>query len=141
MNDDHVALTRCFFCGGSNNILLATRYHQTSNHIMVPDHSLKTYHDKVIDLEPCPKCQDYMEQGIILITINDERSDEGWEKQHIPNPFRVGGFFVVTEAAIRRLLDGSMLEWCLKHRWIFIDYKAAEQIGLTHERKDTHEDK
>lgn len=145
MRDDHVALTKCFFCLEDGCILLATRYRQDGS----PLHSLKPYHGKVVDMTPCSKCAEYMKQGIILITIDPAKSEPGWEKPApiyhkanpwsqqeeypgIPNPYRAGGFIVVTEDAIRRWLANQkdLLDWCLKHRWMFIEHEAAIQAGM-----------
>ena len=128
---DYVALTRCYFCGEADRILLATRYHRVGND-MEPIHDLKPFHDKVMDMEPCTKCAGFMKQGIILMTIDPDLSEKDWNKQPIPNPYRAGGFFVVTEEAIRRMLQKNkvMLDWCLKHRWMFIEHKAAKLAGL-----------
>lgn len=147
MSEDHVALTRCYFCGEGSTILLATRY-TGQGRDMRPVHSLKPLHDKVIDMEPCSKCAGYMKQGIIILTIDESLSEPGWEKPEpirykesswgpektrpgIPNPYRTGGFFVVTEDCIRRMIDDKALrEQTLKCRFLFVEHKAAKAMGL-----------
>lgn len=129
--DDHVALTRCYFCGEPDKILLATKYYHTKSG-MQPIHSLKPMHDKVIDMEPCSKCQEWMKQGIILLTIDEIKSDEGWNKQPIPNPYRTGGFSVIRDEAFARMMPpGEIREFALRKRFMFIDQEVAEKIGLT----------
>ena len=130
MNKSHVALTRCYFCGEPDKILLATRYVAGE-----PVKDLSPAHDKVIDMEPCKKCADFMKQGVILLTIDDKKSDKDWNKPDsspgwIPNPFRTGGFFVVTDEFVRKLMNQQMADWAIKHRFMFIEHEAAEQIGL-----------
>lgn len=128
---DHVALTNCYFCGEGSTILLATRYIRLQNGETEPLKDLKEFNGKVVDMTPCSKCQQWMKEGIILITIDERKCEKDWNKEAMPNPWRTGGFYVVKEEAIKRLLSGKMLEWCLKHRWMFIDNRAAIQAGLS----------
>jgi hypothetical protein len=72
-----------------------------------------------------------MKQGIILITIDGAKSDPGWEKSDMPNPYRTGGFFVVKEEAVERLFSHQeALAFAKKHRWLFIEHEVAEQLGM-----------
>jgi hypothetical protein len=93
-------------------------------------------HGKVINMDPCNKCQGYMQQGVILITIDDEKSGKDWHKpdgsKHwMPNPYRTGGWFVVRDEAIKRMIHpAEMAAWAIKHRWMFIEHAAAERMGL-----------
>lgn len=161
---EHVALTNCFFCGEGSTILLAKEYRrdwQTGK--TEPVHDLAPLHGKVIDMTPCPKCEEFMKQGVIVITIDSAKSDPNWdtppEKQHcwqrvkhcfgdskcqcncegcharwMPNPYRTGCFSVVREDVFRREelrnLIGSVADFALKHRWIFVEHEAAERIGF-----------
>lgn len=43
-------------------------------------------------LDPCDKCRDYMEQGILLISVDPKRTQD----RH--NPYRTGGWVVIKEA-------------------------------------------
>ena len=125
-----VALTKCFFCMGDNYILLHKRMGDVSE-----------YHGKVIDTTPCNECKEFMEQGVILLTIDPEKSQDGWEKNDIPNPYRTGGFFVVTETGFRGLFETEEEEaykFGIKHRWMFIEHVVAVQIGLMKEEQDEH---
>ena len=122
-----VALTRCYFCGGSGDILLNTR-------LSAPmAKKVKDMDGKVINMDPCQKCREFMGQGVILITFDPDKSEEGWNKGPVPNPWRTGGFFVLKDDAVRRLLGSeneAMLRFALEHRWMFIEHAAAEKIGL-----------
>ena len=121
----HVALTKCFFCMGDHQIILHKRLGDVSE-----------FHGKVVDLSPCNKCQEYMEQGIILLTIDESKSPDGWEKDKVPNPFRTGGFFVITEEGFKGIFnteDHPALTFGLKHRWMFIEHQAAVEMGLIEE--------
>lgn len=141
----HVALTTCFFCGEGNEILLAARYDRSGR----PVQDLAPFHGRVCTMNPCQKCEELMTQGIILLSIDDEKSDPDWNKpppsEHtyvqgrgwveeqaawMPNPYRTGGFFVLREEAVRRIFTGEPLDFALKHRWCFIEHRAAELLGL-----------
>jgi hypothetical protein len=157
-----IALTKCFYCQESNEILLQTR------NIGHKDARIERMHGHVINMRPCPTCEGYMQQGIILITIDSGKSTPGWHKppadcprcngsgrtdqfnsrkcetcggdgkgyhSHIPNPWRTGGWWVVREEAVKRILGPhksaqSSLQQALKYRWLFIEHEAAEKLGF-----------
>lgn len=138
---EHVALTKCYFCNEDNEILLARTY----THNGEPLHDLAPYHGKVASMTPCNKCEGYMKQGVILLTIDAEKSGPNWnkppvgaEKGWMPNPYRTGGFFVVRDEAIKRMFD-SMADWAIKHRWMFIEHEAAEKLGFFKQENNTDE--
>lgn len=128
----HVALTKCFFCGKGNEILLDRRLKDIS-----------ALHDKVRNMNPCNECQELMNKGIILIGIDEEKSDQGWSvppvsleqrKSWIPNPYRSGAFVAITEQAFERLInEPSLVEYGKKHRWMFIEHKALVHMGAIKE--------
>lgn len=137
---DICAIPKCFYCGeDKNEILLATRF---INGNPYPD--MSKAHGKVIDMEPCDKCQALMGQGVILLTIDADKSPQGWNVPQYynkrrssdpdvlipPNPYRTGGFFVLRDEAIARMFDDSMAQQVLRCRWSFIEHEAAERIGL-----------
>jgi len=76
-----------------------------------------------IDKEPCQKCQDYMEQGIILISVKD--GEEG------DNPYRTGGWVVVKEEVIKRMASSEELaDNIIKSRVSFVDDETWNLLGL-----------
>lgn len=120
-----VGLAKCYFCGGPNEVIinrLLTR---------VSADRIREADGKVISMDPCSKCADMMKQGVILITISSELSDRDWNMQSMPNPYRTGGFFVVRDEAIRRIVQPKdIADWAIEHRWMFIEHEAAEKLGL-----------
>lgn len=108
------SLSTCFFCGGDKNeVILAGR---------LPGDQ-ESPHKAVWSMEPCDKCKGYMEQGIILISTRDGESGN--------NPYRTGGWCVVTEDAIRRMITpSSLVEDVLLKRIAFLDDSTWDQIGL-----------
>ena len=122
-----VALTKCYFCGEDDRIVL--------NSTLTEHHASKVEqaHGKVIDMEPCAKCQEWMKQGIILLTIDPAKSDPDWNRKPLPNPYRTGGFTVIKEEALKRILPPTMAQWAIKHRFMFIEHEAAEKLGIIKE--------
>jgi hypothetical protein len=126
-----VALTKCYFCGEDDKILLNTR---------LTAHAAKQVrecHQKVVDMDPCPKCRDFMQKGVILIAIDSNKSDPGWNQRPedsqgnwMPNPYRTGGFAVVRDAAIKRILPKDLADHALRHRFMFIEHEAAVKLGI-----------
>jgi hypothetical protein len=132
-----VALTKCFFCGDDNEILLNQRLTQWAAD------RVRKMHGCVVSMHPCSKCEEWMKSGIILIVIDEAKSAHDWnipptlneDREHwMPNPHRTGGFYVITEDAARRVFHPpELLESILRYRWSFIEYNTAVQIGLVKE--------
>lgn len=135
MNSDSfgVALTKCFFCLGDSDIVMNTRLYRGAAK------RVEQLNGKVISLHPCTKCAEFMKRGVILLSFDPEKSDKGWNKQTLPNPYRTGGFFVVRDEAIKRIFDPSVAEFALKNRWIYIEHDAAVSMGLFADREAGHE--
>lgn len=142
MSDDRfgVALTNCFYCQESNEIVINKRLTKP-----MAD-KVKQLDGHVINMNPCSTCEGYMQQGVILITIDPVKSEKDWnippddEKKRegwMPNPHRSGGWFVVRDEAVRRMFTGededfggSVVEWALEHRWMFMEHDVAVMLGL-----------
>lgn len=109
-----VAMIRCYFCGEPKGIMMNTK--------LSPTYAKKVEeaHNKVIDMEPCDKCKEWMKKGIILIGVRDDDKE-----------YRTGHFAVVTENAIQKMLEGTkMLEPVLQHRFAFVDETTWHAFGL-----------
>lgn len=72
--------------------------------------------------EPCPKCQDHMRQGVILIGVNREpRKGE--------EPDRSGHFLVVREEWVRRSITSpELVVDILRKRMAFIPAELARMM-------------
>ena len=122
-----IALTKCYFCGESNEILI-----QMQN-IGYRNRRIEEANGKVIDMCPCPACEDWMKQGVIIITIDNAKSEPDWNHPvagAMPNPYRTGCFAVIKDEAIRRWPKSEATEFALKHRWMFMEHEAAVKIGI-----------
>jgi len=135
VDNNFVALTRCYYCGEPNEIVI-DRYLGHSHH----GKGVSELQDKVIDMRPCNKCEELMKQGVMLIGIipsmcdpnwsappKDKKQAEGW----MPNPYRSGDVVVLKDDAIRRLInDPGMVNYALEKRWIFIDKEVLNMLGI-----------
>lgn len=78
----------------------------------------------VIDKEPCAKCREWMKKGVIFISTKD--GEEGSD-----NPFRTGGWCVVKDEAVSRMISNpKTLETILKARIAFVEDAVWDKIGL-----------
>ena len=73
--------------------------------------------------EPCKECEGYMVQGVILISVQPGPPSS--------NPYRTGGWVVVREDAVRRMITATeLLAQVLKCRWAFVDDETWDKVGL-----------
>lgn len=114
MSKSYVGMSDCFFCGQTKELLL-DRWLRES----LPNRA-------VYNKEPCEICKEYMKQGVILISVSEKLTGENKE-----NPYRTGGWVVVTDEGVKRMLEGAaMLDDILKFRVSFITDEAWQALGL-----------
>lgn len=111
-----VALIKCFFCGNDKGIIMNQR-------LTVRDaQKIEECNGKVVDLEPCDTCKEYMKQGIIFISVKDGSSGM--------NPYRTGGFVVLKDEGVKKCVAPEMYEQVKKTRFAFIDDSTWDALGL-----------
>jgi hypothetical protein len=128
------AIPKCYFCcEDKNEVLIDTRLRH------ITQHKMGELHGKVLDSTPCQKCSDIMELAVILITIDPEKSEPNWNippsnlpknSNWLPNPYRTGGWFGVSDDFVKRVFDPQFQNFALANRFMFIEHDAAEQLGL-----------
>ena len=108
---NYVGMELCFYCQEPKSVLLDRRLKKTLPYGAVYNH------------EPCDACQDWMAQGIILISVvTGARGD---------NPIRTGGWVVVKDDVITRLVnDPALVAHILTQRWAYMPDDAWDRIGL-----------
>jgi hypothetical protein len=75
--------------------------------------------------EPCAECKKHMGMGIILISVDEPKSTD------MKNPWRTGGWAVVSEAFIKRVLNPpELVEAVLKRRMAFMPDEVWDMLGL-----------
>jgi hypothetical protein len=115
------AIPNCFYCNKSKNEILLTTHFRYGE----PSPDMSKYHGKVIDFIPCDTCQGYMKQGVILVSVQD--GQQGNE-----NPYRTGGWWVITLKAAQRMFPSKAEQWNDWHkRFAFIEDEVAKAVGLT----------
>lgn len=120
-----VGMLHCYFCQEPDTIIMNSRLTQAAAK------AVREAHGKILDMTPCAKCKELMGQGVILITIDPAKSEEDWEKEKIPNPYRTGGWFVVRDDYLKRVINpGVALDFALRHRFMFVEHGVAEALGL-----------
>jgi len=77
---------------------------------------------------PCPDCVALMEKGIIFISVRD--GEEKPEKGVIPNPYRTGGWSVLSEEYVIRTFTPDIVEEMLTSRLAFVEDKVWDELGL-----------
>lgn len=117
-----VAMALCYFCNEPSHIIMNTR--------LGPGRAaqVEKMHKKIVDMTPCQKCEDFMKRGIIVIGIDEELSDPGWENEDMPNPYRSGQWLVVTEDFIKRNVTGPLLAQVLNNRFVFVDKSRLPEV-------------
>ena len=127
------AIPVCFFCGEEKKqVLLLGKLQHTEEspfggRVVIED-DIEAPRKSVWDLEPCDKCSEYMEQGIILISAREARN-----KEEQKNPYRTGGWVVLKEEAFKRLFDGMDAQKrnvILAQRAAFITDETWDAFGL-----------
>ena len=110
------AIPKCFYCGqDKNEIILAGK--------MKGDQQAPQ--GMIWDEQPCDKCMEFMKEGVILISVNEQLTTD------VKNPYRTGGFAVVREEMIRRLVQPQQLaKQIIKRRVAFIPDEVWHAIGL-----------
>jgi hypothetical protein len=109
-------LTKCFYCGGDHHLIMNTKLTKKAAE------EVRQAHGKVVTMEPCANCKDFMEKGVILIEVKD-----GTDPQ---NPYRTGGFCVIEDEGIKETFPTEQCEAALKHRFCFVEQTVWRGLGL-----------
>lgn len=110
------SVEKCFVCGEDKGVVLFGRLKGDA----------EAPRSVCLDYEPCDECKRWMEQGVILISVDEKRS-----KSSPQNPWRTGGWVVMKDDAIRRMFKPeSLVEVILKKRMAFVPDEAWDVLGL-----------
>lgn len=79
----------------------------------------------MLDTTPCQKCQGFMEQGIILIGVDEKKTTDR------KNPWRTGRFSVIREEAVRRIFSPpELVEDVCKRRVCYMPDEVFVALGI-----------
>ena len=104
----HVGMFNCFLCGEPAGVVLDRRLKKT-----LPRNV------GCSDREPCSKCKEFMKQGIILISVDESKTDDR------TNPYRSGGWCVLKDSAYSQIFGTPP-----KARAAFITDETWDKLGL-----------
>jgi len=115
----NASLSLCFYCQQEKNEIVFPGLLRGTN-------DAEARRKAVWDEEPCDACKGHMAQGVILISVDEKLTGEDTN-----NPYRTGGWCVVTDDFIKRVVDPpGLLRMILKKRVAFIPDDAWKKLGL-----------
>lgn len=82
----------------------------------------------VTDYDPCENCMKAFDQGILLIEVSKTPLTE--KQPDLSGAYPTGSHWVVTEDAIKRMLQESIAEDIFQARKAFITKQDAIKLGL-----------
>lgn len=133
LDDKHAAnpsVETCFLCGEAMGVVLFGKLSEEQKYLLKeagasdprdPDRAPF----RICFGNHCDQCADHMKSGVILISADEERSTDP------RNPYRTGGWCVVRDEAIQRIVgDPELREWILERRMAFVPDDVWDAIGL-----------
>lgn len=81
------SVEKCFVCQKDVGVVL---FGKLKGDIQAP-------RDVTLSYDPCDECLGYMERGIILISVDEDKTEDE------NNPWRSGGWCVVKDEAVKRM--------------------------------------
>lgn len=123
-------LTNCFICGEASGVALMGVIN-TKTRKALAEAGAEVVNGEaprkgvVLDKEPCDTCKGYMEKGVILISVDEARSDD------MENPYRTGEWCVMSVDYIERVFQPpELVEQVLAKRMAWVPDDAWEMLGL-----------
>jgi hypothetical protein len=123
------SLDVCFLCGGDKGVVLFGRLRNSTRQAFaaagITNGGSQAPHRVTTDKEPCDKCKGYMELGVILVSIDEKLTTDR------DNPYKTGGFVVVKDEALERMIHPQeLLDDVLRRRLAFVPDDAWVMMGL-----------
>lgn len=124
LHKDHgvnASVYQCFLCGEDMGLILPGSQVKEFKDVGLADDSGKMNNKcGAISKEPCDKCKEIMEQGIIFISTKDNDHE-----------YRTGGWCAIKESAVRKMgIDDSILTSICMQRVCFIADTVYDNLGL-----------
>lgn len=118
------SVMKCFYCGEAFGVALPG--------LLRGDREAP--HSAVWDMTPCDRCRDVMKEGILLVSIDPEKSDP---KEGIGGFWRTGRVVGLKEEAFTRIIaDEGLKKFGLKNRWMFISDEALDKLLKPEEEEE-----
>lgn len=111
-------LDLCFLCGEPRGVALLGA---ASKRITGQDEA--PHGGVAFDPEPCDKCKGYMQQGVIFIGVDEDRTTDP------ENPYRTGEFLVMSDSWVERnVLSPELRDTVLRSRVCFVQQAVCQGI-------------
>ena len=139
-------LSLCFLCMGAAEVVLLGRLSrekasqmfgkEVAKYLEGSDQDVKAPREALFNTSTvCDQCKSYMDQGVILISVDPTKTTD------MRNPYRSGGWLVMREEAVVRMLrEGELLDSILEHRVAFVDDETWDGLGLPRGNTDATRD-
>ena len=133
-------LTTCYYCNEPADILLVdSRTKEFKRAGLANEDGEMQMNIGVVDAQPCAKCNVYMKQGVILLSMRDGEETEmekAQQERRLPNPYRTGGWIVVRDEFIQRVIyPPELAKQILKQRFCFVPDLVWNKLELPRESK------
>jgi len=112
------SMSVCFLCGGDKN------------EIIIPGMlkgDIEAPRKAVWNKEPCDKCKEYMNMGVMLISVENKTDQE--------NPYRTGKIVVIKVDAAEKIFGDSIKD----KRAAFVEDEVWDKLGLPKEIEEKKE--
>lgn len=131
-------MTTCYYCNEPSKIILVgsgvAKFKEAG---LASSDGEMNHNIGMVNTHPCPKCEGYMKQGIIMISVRDDQIEEleSANREHrTPDPYRTGGWCVISEEYIRKVVNPpELLESIMKRRMSFVPDQVWNSLGLPRE--------
>lgn len=119
------SIEQCFYCLGDKGVVLFGKLTKEAQEAMGREDDPTEAPSKVcLNREPCAECEEAMKIGVILISVRDGENDPA-------NPYRTGGWVVLKEEAIRRIVSSpEARDSALRARFAFVPDEAWDMLQL-----------
>jgi hypothetical protein len=122
------SVEKCFVCGEDKGVVLFGLLSPAQREAFIEagvGGGAEAPREVTLNKEPCTKCEEWMEQGVILISVDAEKTSD------MQNPHRTGGWCVLTESAVKRMItDAELLEDILHRRMSYVPDDAWDMMNL-----------
>lgn len=108
----------CFWCGEAMNMLVLFG--------RLPNDKEAGMHCGPVSYEPCDKCKEQWDQGILLMEAGTSPQSDGQPELHGAYP--TGRYMVMRPEAVERVFNPDEATAILKSRKAFLDFETFEHF-------------
>lgn len=125
--------SHCYFCGTESEGAAAETVLRVDGDPIAPSKGI------AVKMSPCPHCKDIMSRSILVIIIDETRSEPGWLTKEHPSPCRTGMMYAIGDEYFKKTLKpGPALDGALLRRFIFMDIRLAIKMSIVKSPEQTN---